>query len=50
MDDQGKNFIRQLLHHAIHSGITSLLWRLPTLFLLVVVILMIAAVWYFKLF
>lgn len=50
MDDRVRNFVRQLLHQSIHSGIRTLLWRLPTLLLILVIIGLIAAVWYWDLF
>ena len=50
MNDPARNFLRQLLHQAINSGIHSLLWRLPTLMLVLVISAMIFAVWYWQLF
>lgn len=50
MNDEQRNFVRQLIHHAINSATTSLIWRLPTLIIVVLLAALIGAVFYFNLY
>lgn len=50
MNDEQRNFVRQLIHHAINSATTSLIWRLPTLVIVVLLATLIGAVFYFNLY
>jgi hypothetical protein len=50
MNDEPRKFLRQLVHQAIHSSITSVIWRLPTLAVLVLLALLVGVVFYFGLY
>jgi hypothetical protein len=50
MNDEQRNFVRQLLHQAINSATNSLIWRLPTLILVLLLVGLIWAVFQFNLF
>ena len=50
MNNEQRNFVRQLVHQAIRSSMSSLIWRLPTLVVLVLLALLIGAVFYFGLY
>jgi Fe2+ transport system protein B len=50
MDPKLRDWLSRLLNNAINMGVGSLIWRLPTWFLLFLVVGMIALVLYFKLY
>lgn len=50
MDDRAREFFKNLLHQAIHAGVWQMMWRLPTLWLVIALGLMIAAVVYWQLY
>ena len=50
MNDEQRKFARQLIHHAIHSATGSLIWRLPTFLLVLLLGVLIWAVFQFNLF
>ncbi len=49
MNNEQRRFMRQLAHRAINSGVRSIMWRMPTLMLVVVIAALIGAVWYWEL-
>jgi len=50
MNNEQRNFVRQLVHHAIRSSMSSVIWRLPMPVVLVLLALLIGAVVYFGLY
>jgi hypothetical protein len=50
MDDQQRQFLRNLIHQAIQSALNATIWRLPTPVLLVLLGSLIAVVIYFGLY
>jgi hypothetical protein len=50
MDDQQRQFLRNLVHQAIQAALNATIWRLPTPVLLVLLGSLIAAVIYFRLY
>ena len=50
MNDEQRKFARKLIHHAIHSATGSLIWRLPTFMLVLLLAVLIWAVFQFNLF
>jgi hypothetical protein len=50
MDDQQRQFLRNIIHGVIQSALNATIWRLPTPVLLVLVVALISAVFYFRLF
>ncbi len=50
MDDQQRQFVRNLLHQVLNSGLHAVMWRMPTMLLLILIAGTAAAIWYFKLY
>jgi hypothetical protein len=50
MDDQQRQFLRNLLHQVLNSSILSVIWRLPTPVLVGLIGVTIFAIFYFRLF
>jgi len=50
MDDQLRGFLRNIIQHAIHSGINALFFRMPAVLILLVVSALIGVAVYFKLY
>lgn len=50
MTPELRNFFRQLLHQAINSGIQSAFWKLPLVWVLLLVAVLIGVAVYFKLY
>ncbi len=50
MDDQQRQFVRNLLHQFLHSAIHAVMWRMPTMLLLLLIAGAAAAIWYFRLY
>ena len=50
MNNEQRKFAKQLIHHAINSATGSLIWRLPTFMLVLLLAVLIWAVFQFNLF
>ena len=50
MNNEQRKSARKLVHHAIHSATGSLIWRLPTFLLVLLLAVLIWAVFQFNLF
>lgn len=50
MDDQQRQFLRNIIHSVIHSALNATIWRLPTAVLLTLVVVLIGVVFWFRLF
>lgn len=50
MDNDQKQFLRNLLHQILHMALGATIWRLPTVVLLAIIAGAIYLIWHYRLF
>lgn len=50
VDESQRNFLRSLLHQMLQSSLNSVMWRLPTALLVLLIAGLIAVIWYYQLY